>query len=102
MSWESLAAQDAAWVEHNRELVQRAFLKFSNSDRWPTVSDLQRDFDRDKDHEVSVAGALESMPKIPGQPLPVGRLTNTFIPLRLLRFLPELDQVLIICMAIVR
>jgi hypothetical protein len=101
MSWESLDAEDAAWVDANRMLVERAFLKFSNSDTWPTIADLQRDFDRD-DHDVNVAAALQSLPKIPGQPAPVGRLTNVFIPLRLLRFVPQLGDLLGICVAIVQ
>lgn len=96
-------AQDAAeadWVDANRDIVERAFASNMDVGEWPPVERVQRELDR-AGSSSDVREALRHMPKLPGEMRP-WEPAVVAIPLRLLRFTPEAEPVLDLCLAIVR
>ena len=97
---ESSVEADRSWVEMYRPMIRLAYDAFCRESSWPDLDTLQRAVDR-SDIDIDVREALQVLPREAGETRSLFP-TQFYLPLRMLRFLPEAEGVLDICFELVR
>ena len=103
---EVLAAKDSdpdadrQWVEKYMPMVTMAFRVFRQDASWPELESLQRALDRET-LDIDVREAMITLPRIPGE-MRTTYPTHFHLPLRILEFLPEADDVVGACLDLIR
>jgi len=96
----SAKRSDQEWATANMPMLKFAFEVFAKEHNWPQVDVLQRALDR-AGTGIDVRSALVEMPRLQGDVSPAYP-TNFYLPIRILRFVPEATSVLDACVEIVR
>jgi hypothetical protein len=91
---------DSDWAQVNAPMVELAFDAFLQHLEWPDIAQLQRALDR-AGQTIDVAEALSTLPRLPQEAAPAYP-TRFYVPLRMLRHLPEAQPLLDACFELVK
>jgi hypothetical protein len=91
---------DRDWAEKYLPMVRLAFQGFARDGAWPSVDTVQRALDRD-DQQVDVRKGLQEMPRLAGEARTIAA-SEVNIPIRILRYLPEAEHVVELCVELVQ
>ncbi len=81
-------------------MVSSVFASWLETGQWPPLDDVQRNIDR-RQLPIDVTQAFEAMPRSPGEQRSFMPSVLS-LPIRILRFLPDANGILDICLVLVR